>query len=56
MILLSMSDPQQVRDFIPGDIYLTASVPHFRYYYGSSPKDNDFDEYHAMVDDRPKLV
>ncbi|PBK58727.1 hypothetical protein ARMSODRAFT_1034391 [Armillaria solidipes] len=41
-----------VRDLIPGDIYLKASIP--RSCHGGSH--SDFDEYHAIIDDRPKLV
>ncbi|PBK80338.1 hypothetical protein ARMGADRAFT_1092356 [Armillaria gallica] len=45
-----------VRDFIPGDIYLTAAVPYTCYYTSHHHEDSDFDEYHAMIDDCPKLV
>ncbi|KAK0211620.1 hypothetical protein IW262DRAFT_1301561 [Armillaria fumosa] len=41
-----------VRDLIPGDIYLEASIP--RSCHNGSR--SGFDEYHAIIDDRPKLV
>ncbi len=49
MIMLLMSEPLQVRDLIPGDIYLKAPI---LYASGS----DEFDDYQAIIDDRPKLV
>ncbi len=51
-IPLLTSEPLQVRDLIPGDIYLKASIPR-SCHHGSH---SDFDEYHAVIDDRPKIV
>ncbi|SJL18257.1 uncharacterized protein ARMOST_21842 [Armillaria ostoyae] len=41
-----------VRDLIPGDIYLKAPIKYASVYSGS----DDYDEYHAIIDDRPKIV
>ncbi|KAK0239397.1 hypothetical protein EDD85DRAFT_949250 [Armillaria nabsnona] len=41
-----------VRDLIPGDIYLKASIPRICHNGSRS----DFDEYHAVINDRPKIV
>ncbi len=49
MFLLLISLPLQVRDLIPGDIYLKAPI-----FYASGS--DEFDDCHAIIDDRPKLV
>ncbi len=51
-IALLISKLLQVRDFIPGDIYLKAPTSYASYCSGS----NEYDEYHAIIDDRPKIV
>ncbi len=51
-ISLLISEPLQVRDLFPGDIYLKASIPR-SCHHGSH---SDFDEYHAVIDDHPKIV
>ncbi len=51
-ISLLISEPMQVRDLIPGDIYLKAPIK----YAGSYSESGDYDEYHAVIDDRPKIV
>lgn len=50
MILLPMSDSLQVRDIIPGDIYLKPAPVSY------TSRRNDFDEYPAIIDDHPKIV
>ncbi len=49
IMLLMFEEPLQVRDLIPGDIYLKAPIS---YASGS----DGFDDYHAIIDDRPKFV
>ncbi len=51
-ISLLIFEPLQVRDLIPGDIYLKAPISYAGFYSGS----DDYEEYHAIIDDRPKIV
>ncbi len=51
-ISLLISEPLQVQDLIPGDIYLKVSIPH-SCHNGSHL---DFDGYHIVIDNCQKIV